>query len=222
MSKQHDQKNRNPALSAELFLTTALQLAEEAGDVQKISLRQLGKALNVDPTAVYRYFPSKGALVDAMHKRIVSSLLPEDDLLTGDWQERITVLARQAYRVLSTYPALTIHLPSSPYILTPVGDRWMEIGYQALTDAGLSDEHVVLFHEILYTAIFGIGQIDAQLDIENERSTMRKHIETLPSAAFPNIHRLAHLIVADTDAVFELVLEIYLKAVASYSSGTAD
>ncbi|MEO1646597.1 MAG: helix-turn-helix domain-containing protein, partial [Chloroflexota bacterium] len=101
MSKQRDQKNRNSALSAELFLTTALQLAEEAGDVQKISLRQLGKALNVDPTAVYRYFPSKGALVDAMHKRIVSSLLPEDDLLTGDWRERITVLARQAYRVLS-------------------------------------------------------------------------------------------------------------------------
>ncbi len=207
-----------------MFLTTALQLAEEAGGMHKLSMRKLGKALNVDPTAVYRYFPSKEALVTAMGERMVAALLPADEDLQGDWRARLVALARQAHHVFSTYPVLTQHLASSPYLRTAVGDRLIEVGYQALTEAGLSDEHVVLFHEILYTFALGIGQMDAQPapNLEDERRVMRTHAASLSAEAFPNARRLAPLIIAESDDVFQLVLEIYLNAVETYASGPTE
>ncbi|MEL7235986.1 MAG: helix-turn-helix domain-containing protein, partial [Chloroflexota bacterium] len=114
MSKHRAKNKQTPDLSTDLFLTTALQLAEEAGGIQQVSLRKLGKALNVDPTAVYRYFPNKEALVTAMVERIMHTCLPDDEQMEGDWRVRLTALAQRAHNVFSTYPALTIHLPSSP------------------------------------------------------------------------------------------------------------
>lgn len=223
MSEQRSKNKPTSALSTEAFLTAALQLAEEAGELQQLSLRKLGKALNVDPTAVYRYFPNKEALITAMGERIVYDLLPAEADMAGDWRSRIKALAQCAYRVCSTYPSISIHLPASPHIRTPVGDQVMELGYQALTDAGLSDEHVVLFHELLYTFVLGMGQIEAQFpgSLEEERSVTRARVATLPLEAFANMHRLAPLMIADNAAVFELYLELYLAAIEFYANRTA-
>ncbi|MEO1440329.1 MAG: TetR/AcrR family transcriptional regulator, partial [Chloroflexota bacterium] len=190
--------------------------------IQQVSLRKLGKALNVDPTAVYRYFPNKEALVTAMVERIMHTCLPDDEQMEGDWRVRLTALAQRAHNVFSTYPALTIHLPSSPYIRTPAGDRLIEIGYQALRDAGLSDENVILFHELLYTLMLGVGQIEAQFgeDLEDERKATREHVATLSAIDFPNLHRLVAIMVPDNDVVFQFVLELYLNAIESYTSGS--
>lgn len=224
MSEKRVKNKPTSELSADLFVMTALQLAEEAGGIQKLSMRKLGKALKVDPTAVYRYFPSKDALVNAMGERIVHDFLPSDEEMKGDWRNRLTALAQRAYNVFSTYPALTIHLPSSPYIQTPVGDRLIEMGYQALTDAGLNDEQVILFHETLYTLAFGGGQLDAQFfgDLEKERRVMRTRAASVSSEDFPNMRRLAHLVVADNEVVFQLMLQLYLNAIETYAMRNAE
>lgn len=221
MNKETEQNKRATELSAELFLTTALQLAEQSGDMQKVSLRGLGKALNVDPTAVYRYFPNKAALVEAMMKRLMVDFLPSDEELEGDWRARLTALLRHAYQVFSTYPALTIRLPSSPDARIPVVARLTELGLEALKDAGLSDEHVVLFHELLYIFALGIGQVDAQYeeDLEGEKRVMRDYAATLAADDFPNFRGLAHLMVAENEDMFQLVLEIYLNAIERYARG---
>ncbi|MEM6280852.1 MAG: TetR/AcrR family transcriptional regulator [Chloroflexota bacterium] len=222
MSEQPSQNKPAPELSADLFLRTALRLAEQSGGAQKLSLRNLGKALNVDPTAVYRYFPSKAAMVDAMMKRLGYDFLPDEAEMQGDWRARLTALARRAYTVFSTYPSLSIHLPSSPYIRTEISDQLTELAYEALKEAGLHDEHVVVFHEVLYTLALGIGQVDAQFDedLENEKRMMREHIATISPETFPNVHRMAPLMVVQSEAVFQLTLEMYLNAVESYASGS--
>lgn len=222
MNKQHAQNKPTQTLSADLFLKTALQLAEESGGLQKLSLRQLGKAMDVDPTAVYRYFRSKDELVAAMAERIVYDLLPTDEELAGDWRVRVTALAHHARRVFTAYPLLSIDLPSSPYIQSPAGDQLLEIGYQALTEAGLSDDYVVYFHELLYTFTMGMSQLDAQLGVnfEAERALIRDHATKLPAVDFPNLNRLAPLVFADSDIVFQLGLDIYLNAIESYANGS--
>ncbi|MEO1441375.1 MAG: helix-turn-helix domain-containing protein, partial [Chloroflexota bacterium] len=111
MSEKRSHDKPTPELSADLFLQTALQLAEQSGGAQKLSLRNLGKALGVDATAVYRYFPSKAALVDAMMKHLAYDFLPHEDEMQGDWRAMLTALARRAHYVFSTYPSLSIHLP---------------------------------------------------------------------------------------------------------------
>ena len=205
-------KSEQPELSATLFLTTALQLAEQSGDIQKLSLRNLGKALGVDPTAVYRYFPSKADLVDAMIQRLMLDFFPNDEEMKGDWRVRLTALAQRARLVFFTYPSVSIQLPSSPYARTPVVDRLTEIGYAALKEAGLSDEHVVLFHDILYTFALGMGQCEAQYEenLDAEAPVMPHSQSTLSSEDFPNVYRLARLMDTDSDVVFQLILDIYL------------
>ncbi|WP_405107129.1 TetR/AcrR family transcriptional regulator [Phaeobacter sp. BS52] len=66
------------SLSTELILDTALTLAEEVGSLEKLSLRKIGKALNADPTAIYRYFRSKNELLQAMADRIYSRMLLDE------------------------------------------------------------------------------------------------------------------------------------------------
>ncbi|MEO1668400.1 MAG: TetR/AcrR family transcriptional regulator [Chloroflexota bacterium] len=224
MSEKQSQNKPMPELSASVFVTTALQLAEQSGGMQTLSMRKLGNALGVDATAVYRYFPNKAALVEAMMQQLAHGFVPSSKELDGDWRVRLTALARRAYRIFSTYPSLTIHLPSSPYIRSPIGDQLMEIGYKALVDAGLSDEHVVLFHELLYTFVLGMGQVNAQFEdtLETERRLTREHVATISTEDFPNLHQLAHLMVVDSEPAFQLMLEIYLNAVEAYASGTPE
>ncbi|MEO0562775.1 MAG: TetR/AcrR family transcriptional regulator, partial [Chloroflexota bacterium] len=183
MSKKQSQNKPVPELSASVFVTTALQLAEQSGGMQKLSMRNLGKALGVDATAVYRYFPNKAALIEAMMQQLTHGFVPSSKELDGDWRVRLTALARSAYKVFSTYPSLTIHLPSSPYVRSPIGDQLMEIGYKALVDAGLSDEHVVCYYEILYTFVLGMGQVNAQFEetLEDERRLTRDYVATISS-----------------------------------------
>lgn len=224
MSKQRNKASRTSALSTELFVTTALQLAEEVGGLQKLSLRQLGKAMNIDPTAVYRYFPSKDDLVMAMGQRLLQEMLPSAEELAGDWRVRITAMAHRAHQVFTTYPLITVGLSSSTYVDTPAYDRLVEVGYQALSDAGLSDAHVVQFFELLYAFTAGIGVLDATFgnDQAAGKAATKDRYTQLSPEAFPNIRRLAHLALPDGDAILQLGLTVYLNSIEFYASSTPE
>lgn len=224
MSKKQNKTKRTTKLSTDLFVTTALQLAEEAGGLQNLSLRQLGKALNIDPTAVYRYFPSKDDLVLAMAQRILQDMLPNDEELAGDWRTRLTAMAHRAHRVFNAYPLLTIDLSSTSYINTPADNRLVEVGYQALSDAGLSDEHVVQFFELLFAFTVGLGVLDSAYGTDREAGKViaRNRYAQLSSKDFSSISRLASLAVPDSDITFQLGLMVYLNAIEVYANMTSE
>jgi TetR/AcrR family transcriptional regulator, tetracycline repressor protein len=68
----------------------ALVLLDAEG-LDGLTMRKLGAALGVQAGALYRHFPSKEALLDAMAERLfdgVAGALPE-----GSWDEQLTALA---------------------------------------------------------------------------------------------------------------------------------
>lgn len=70
----------------------ALALLDAEG-LDGLTMRKLGAALNVQAGALYRHFPSKEALFDAMAERLVEGIakpLPE-----GPWDEQLTILAHR-------------------------------------------------------------------------------------------------------------------------------
>lgn len=95
-------------LDRELIIDASLRLAARGTDTE-IRFRDLGVELGADPTAVYRHFRNKNALVTALIERLlddVAARLPDDD-------DPATFLAAGAeilFDVFLRHPAVGIHL----------------------------------------------------------------------------------------------------------------
>lgn len=68
----------------------ALALLDDTG-LDDLTMRRLGDALGVRASALYRHFPGKQALLDAMAERILESI--DLTLEPGPWDERGLILA---------------------------------------------------------------------------------------------------------------------------------
>ncbi|MFN2484041.1 MAG: TetR/AcrR family transcriptional regulator [Candidatus Limnocylindria bacterium] len=105
-----------------------------------LSMRKLGSDLGVEAMSLYRYFPSKAELLDAVAEQIVKDLrLPDRD---GDWRERVRDFARsfraagrahpRAFPLLAAAPA---GHPSLSRTSAALRDRLKEAGFDAETVA---------------------------------------------------------------------------------------
>src|SRR5690242_258613 len=64
---------RRPGLDRDQLLVAALRLIDAEG-VEALSMRRLGKELDRDPMQLYRYAPSKDALLDGVVELVFSRL----------------------------------------------------------------------------------------------------------------------------------------------------
>lgn len=70
----------------------ALTLLDTEG-LDGLTMRKLGAALNVQAGALYRHFPSKEALLDAMAEKLFEGV--GDPVPEGTWDQQFTVLAHR-------------------------------------------------------------------------------------------------------------------------------
>jgi AcrR family transcriptional regulator len=70
----------------------ALALLDAEG-LDGLTMRKLGAALNVQAGALYRHFPSKDALLDAMAEKLLEGV--GDPIPDGPWDDQLTVLAHR-------------------------------------------------------------------------------------------------------------------------------
>ncbi|MFC6086158.1 TetR/AcrR family transcriptional regulator C-terminal domain-containing protein [Sphaerisporangium aureirubrum] len=82
-------------------LKTALELLDEVG-IDDLTVRRLADRLGVQPGALYRHFPSKRALLDAMVKQIVSTA-SADPPPGGDWADHLRAMASSARDAMLAY-----------------------------------------------------------------------------------------------------------------------
>ncbi|WP_239085201.1 TetR/AcrR family transcriptional regulator C-terminal domain-containing protein [Streptomyces halstedii] len=75
----------------------ALALLDDTG-LDGLTMRRLGEALGVRAGALYRHFPSKHALLDAMAERIMESI--DLTLKPGPWNEQGLTLASRLRQAL--------------------------------------------------------------------------------------------------------------------------
>jgi TetR/AcrR family tetracycline transcriptional repressor len=74
-------------------LQAALGLLDEVG-LDDLTVRRLADRLGVTPSALYRHFPSKAALVDAMVEAVAASA--DGPAPEGAWDEQVRALAAAA------------------------------------------------------------------------------------------------------------------------------
>jgi AcrR family transcriptional regulator len=88
-------------LSTERVLKAAIRVADRGG-VDAITMRRVGKELDVEAMSLYHHVPNKDALLDGVVDMIFASIdLPPDD--RDDWRDAIRVRAHSARGVLSRH-----------------------------------------------------------------------------------------------------------------------
>src|SRR2546428_10406381 len=110
MAKAVTSSRQRAVLSRERIVAAAVSLIDTEG-LDALSMRRLGHALDVEAMSLYRHFPSKGALLEAVVARLLAEL-PVPAPTAARWQDAFRALAR-AYRVL-----LTRHPNAIPLLAT--------------------------------------------------------------------------------------------------------
>jgi len=132
----------------------ALALLDAEG-LDSLTTRKLGAALGVRAGALYRHYPSKQALLDAMADRILEAV--SGDLPGGSWKEQGTALASRMRQALLSHRD-GARVVAGSYVTGPSTVLFGNTAVRLLQDAGLPPEkagwaavavsHYVLGHTI--------------------------------------------------------------------------
>lgn len=125
------------------IVDAALRVAARPG-VTEVRFRDLGAELGADPSAVYRHFRNKAALMAALIDQLLSDVTAS--LPTGaGWRETLEAMASSTLEVFVAHPAIGARLMDS----RPVGPNELalvEASMREFERAGLSGEKLVQFY----------------------------------------------------------------------------
>jgi TetR/AcrR family tetracycline transcriptional repressor len=111
----------------------ALALLDTEG-LDGLTMRKLGAALGVQAGALYRHFPSKQALLDAMAEKLVEGIAeppPE-----GSWEQRFTTLAERFRAALLAHRD-GARVVAGTFVSEPNNNAAGRVAVAALHDAGI-------------------------------------------------------------------------------------
>ena len=199
---------RRHPLSRERVLTAALAVIDADG-ADALTMRRLARELRCDTMALYRYTPSRDALLDSVVETVMAKLVISPD--GADWGVQLRRTAHQFRSLSLAYPRvvpLLVTRPlSTPLGLRPLGTlRPLEMLLTLLIGAGLAPTDAL--H--VYRAYFGFlhGQILTELqelvaDPEESDDLLRLGLHRLPPKEFPHVRQLASAL-ANYDGAAEL------------------
>lgn len=209
MSRATDTK-----LDPDRIIGAALAVADRDG-LSGVTLRKVGAELGADPTAVYRHFASKDHLVAAMADRLFVDVV--DAPLPADWRSRLEVLLRAGRDLYRSHSAIVEVLAGRDED-SPALVRVNELVIGCLTSAGLTDDDVGLFHQVLVSLVIGNGVHDAGwLADGDDREATRRAYSALDPREYPLCSALAPHLFPSGDEVFDLALGIVIDAIAARS-----
>lgn len=172
------------SLTAEEILDAAE--AVMAGSVELLTMRAVAVELGASPMSMYRYFPTKDELVDALLDRVLGRVAVGGP--TDDWSADLRRFAQAHRDVLAAHPWAVLPLFTHPNP-GPAATRIGEVALGILARGGVAGvDAVVAFSGILALnygwAAFTLSRPDAQSkDHEEQMSTA---LGSLPVDRFPH------------------------------------
>ena len=140
--ENQSQSNRGPkpAMSRLDLVQAAMAIADEKG-LGALTMHALAQRLGFTTMAVYRYFPSKEALIDTIVDAALGSP-PQRSGLRGDWRQEVKYWAHAKRAMLCARPWLA----ELPFVAAPHGPNWLswhEAFLQTISATGLSPEDMM-------------------------------------------------------------------------------
>lgn len=209
-------------LTAERIRDEALRLIDAEG-LEAFSTRRLGAALGCEAMAIYWYYPSKDALLDAVVEALIARL-PIEPSNSGDWIDALRKLAH-AYRRLAHQHPHAFPLLATRRFATEGTWRFLEGLFELARRGGLDERTTARFFRAVSSYCSGIALDELAGLREAERARSSPDVLAATTAAREAFPRLAAVSTwlepAHFDDVFVFGLEMLLEALerASLESG---
>ncbi|NVB85538.1 MAG: TetR family transcriptional regulator [Kofleriaceae bacterium] len=142
---------RKQALTRDAVLDAAVELLDRDG-MAGLSMRRLGAALGVEAMSLYNHVPSKDALLDGIHERILLSLEPPPNART--WQAFARNQAHALHRALLAHPN-AIQLFATRPASTPAAMAHLGKYLDVLTRAGFKLVDAVSIVQLVSQLVVG-------------------------------------------------------------------
>lgn len=209
-----------PGLSRERIVRSALAFIEERG-LKELTMRELGGSLGVEAMSLYRYLPSREALLDAVVEHVVDDLYGDPGVLLtprDGWQDFLVRLAHGVRRIARTYPQtfplVASRPPAAPWVRPPLRSlRWIEAFLAALTGAGFSDRAAVDAYRAFSSFLLGhllleVAARGADIAVAGGEQALGPQAQAQVLASYPVLQRMSGLMAQDrADVEFEESLE---------------
>jgi AcrR family transcriptional regulator len=211
---------RGAALDRAGIVGAAVALADEQG-IERLSMRRLGDALEVEAMSLYHHVPGKAALLDAM----VDSVFGEIALPGGeDWATGMRGRANSQRAALRRHPwALRLLESRSAPGLANLRHHDAVLGY--LREAGFSMRSAGHAYALLDAFVYGFVLQEQALpfDAGTAPQLAASMLASTPEAGFSNLTEFMRDVVLpggyDFADEFDVGLGLVLDAVANLQSG---
>lgn len=207
-------------LSRDVVLDAALRLVDTEG-LDALTMRRVGRELDRDPMALYRYAANRDDLLDGVAELVLAQL----DILTDsqDWATQLRTTAHDFRQLALEHPHVVPLLVTRP-LRTPLGLRPLgtlrplEQIITLLTGAGFTPQQALRGYRAYFGFLYGHILIELQevvADPEESDDLLRLGLHRLPLREFPHVRALATDL-AHYDGVAELDhgLDILLTGLA--------
>jgi AcrR family transcriptional regulator len=123
-----------PPLSCGRIIDAAVRYVD-ANCLDELSMRRLGGELGVEAMSLYRYFPSKAALLEAVVNHVLSDVVLPSQGGSADWEAEVQAYARSFRTIAREHPNLIVLMATMGRrnrTLASIHDRmvglWQEAG----------------------------------------------------------------------------------------------
>jgi AcrR family transcriptional regulator len=175
-----------PALSADLIVETATELADREG-FDAVTLRRLAGELGVHVTSLYNHVPTRDAITDG----IVAKLIEEADLPTErvSWEDWVRRFVRGLGQVAVSHPGAFTALQRRPV----QGERAVasfELALEAFVRAGFTTEDA--YGALKATTLLALSIALDMSGLSGDEQP-RTEVDQLSAERFPYLHAVAAL-----------------------------
>ena len=189
-------------LTPETILAAATALVDADG-LAELTMRRLGAALGVEAMSLYRYFPSRRELLDALVEDLVLQTASDPELQFShddDWTDYLHRLAHGVRQMALTHPRLfplvATHPTEAPWIRPPMRSlEWVERFLIGLQDHDFSPLASVVVYKRFSTFLLGHLLLEvAALGLEKSNNALapRRTTDADKAAAVRERTRDAH------------------------------
>ncbi len=188
-------------ISRSATLKAALKIIDEEG-LEKLSIRRLGAALNVQGISLYHHFKDKDEILAAVSEFALSNVRTPN---TSDiaWRDWLLSNAIQFHQALRLHPNLIPVLMRRHPLRIGLREHNATAGLLAVQ--GVPAEAIMPLLETLEELALGSASYESAVDRDEHSELWKEH--------YPNLYHLSRKQVLSRDAIFELVARAAIEAI---------
>lgn len=204
-------------LSRDRIVGAALRVMDAEG-LEAVTMRRIGRELGVEAMSLYNHVRDKEDLLEGVIEAVLSEFRFEPE--GEDWLTQAKAAAGEWRRLLRAHPnVIQLMLERKHPLASPEALRPMEIAFELLRRAGLSERDAVSAFQAIGAYIFGHVMMEVGNATPGHVELADRSVEELQRSLGPSFPRFAEVLPAfvecDYDATFDLGLEAVLTGLLS-------